>query len=100
MKTAADLLGNLNTPAYIIASLEIIVLHLIKSIVQTGKLMIIYTGMADLLEITEAVETARENGCDKIALLHCTSSYPAPVEEPNPFTIPDLAKKFNVGSGL
>lgn len=99
-ETAVDLLEDLNTPAYKIASFEAIDLPLIKYVAQTGKPMIISTGMANLLEITEAVDTARENGCDKIALLHCISSYPAPIEESNLLTIPDLSKKFDVVSGL
>ena len=62
--------------------------------------MIISTGMANLEEITEAVETARQGGCKDLVLLHCISSYPAPVEQSNLRTIPDLAKRFDVLSGL
>ena len=98
--TAVDLLEELNTPAYKIASPEIIDLPLIKYVAQTKKPMIISTGMANLDEIYEAVEVARENGCQDLALLHCISSYPAPFEQSNLRTIPDLAERFNVLTGL
>jgi N-acetylneuraminate synthase len=62
--------------------------------------MIISTGMANMEEITEAVETARQRGCNDLILLHCISSYPAPVEQSNLRTIPDLANRFDVVSGL
>ena len=98
--TAVDLLEELNTPAYKIASPEIIDLPLIKYVAQTKKPMIISTGMANLDEISEAVEMARENGCQDLVLLHCISSYPAPFEQSNLRTIPDLTEKFNVLAGL
>ena len=99
-ETAVDLLEDLNTPAYKLASFEIIDLPLIKYIAQTGKPMIISTGMASLDEISMAVETARENGCKDLVLLHCISSYPAPAEQSNLRTIPDLSKRFGVLAGL
>jgi pseudaminic acid synthase len=99
-KTAVDLLEELNTSIYKVASFEIIDLPLIKYIAQTKKPMIISTGMANLEEITEAVEVAKENGCQDLVLLHCISSYPAPVEQSNLLTIPDLAKRFNTIVGL
>ena len=99
-KTAVDLLEELNTPLYKVASFEIIDLPLIKYIAQTKKPMIISTGMANLEEITEAVEVAKENGCQDLVLLHCISSYPAPVEQSNLLTIPDLTKRFNTTVGL
>ncbi len=99
-ETAVDLLEDLNVPAYKIASFEAIDLPLIKYVAQTKKPMIISTGMASLEEINEAVETARENGCEQLVLLHCISSYPAPAEQSNLRTIPDLAEKFSVVSGL
>ena len=98
--TAVDLLEELNTPAYKIASPEIIDLPLIKYVAQTKKPMIISTGMANLDEISEAVGVARENGCQDLVLLHCISSYPAPFEQSNLRTIPDLTEKFNVLAGL
>jgi len=99
-ETAVDLLEDLNSPAYKIASFEAIDLPLIAYVAQTKKPMIISTGMANLNEITEAVETARENGCTQLVLLHCISSYPAPAEQSNLRTLTDLGKRFNVVSGL
>ena len=98
--TAVDLLEDLNTPAYKIASPEIIDIPLIKYVASTKKPMIMSTGMANLDEIIEAVEVAKENGCPDLVLLHCISSYPAPPEQSNLKTIPDLVKRFNVLSGL
>jgi len=99
-RTAVDLLEDLNSPLYKVASFEIIDLPLIKYIARTKKPMIISTGMANFEEIREAVEVAKENGCKDLVLLHCISSYPAPIEESNLLTIPDLAEKFSVISGL
>ncbi|MDB4303585.1 pseudaminic acid synthase [Desulfosarcina sp.] len=99
-ETAVDLLEDLNTPAYKIASFEAIDLPLVEYVAQTGKPMIISTGMANLEEITEAVDTALQGGCKGLVLLHCISSYPAPVEQSNLRTIPDLAKRFNLITGL
>ncbi len=99
-KTAVDLLEDLNTPAYKIASFEIIDIPLIKLVASTGKPIIISTGMASLDEISEAVQVSRDYGVKDLALLHCISSYPAPIEESNLLTIPDLAKRFGVISGL
>jgi pseudaminic acid synthase len=99
-ETAVDLLEELNTPAYKIASFEMTDFSLVKTVAQTKKPMIISTGMANLEEIKEVVEVARENGCQDLVLLHCISSYPAPVEQSNLYTIPDLAKQFNTLVGL
>ena len=98
--TAVDLLEDLNTPAYKIASFEAIDLPLIKYVSQTGKPMIISTGMADAIEIQEAIETAREGGCQNLAILHCVSSYPAPASDYNLKTIIDMKKKFDLVTGL
>ncbi|VVH61812.1 N-acetylneuraminate synthase (EC [uncultured Gammaproteobacteria bacterium] len=98
--TAVDLLEELNTPAYKIASPEIIDLPLIKRVAQTKKPMIISTGMANLEEISEAVEVVKENGCQDLILLHCISGYPTPPEQSNLRIIADLAEKFNVLTGL
>lgn len=99
-ETAVDLLEELNAPAYKIASFEMIDLPLVKYVAKTGKPMIISTGMANLREIEEVVEAAKNNGCQDLILLHCVSSYPAPIDQINLKTIPDLSKKFDVLSGL
>ena len=99
-ETAVDLLEELDVPAYKIASFEMTDLPLIKYVAQTKKPMIISTGMANLDEVSETVAVAKENGCKDLALLHCISSYPAPHDQSNLRTIPDLAKRFGVLSGL
>jgi pseudaminic acid synthase len=99
-ETAVDLLEELNTPAYKISSFEMVDLPLVKYVAQTGKPIIISTGMASLKEIEEVVQVAKENGCQDLVLLHCISSYPAPEEQSNLRTIPDLAERFGVLSGL
>lgn len=98
--TAIDLLEDLNAPAYKIASFEAIDLPLIRYAASTGKPLIISTGMADLEEITEAVEAAKEAGCRELALLHCVSGYPAPAEDYNLHTISDMIKYFGLVTGL
>ena len=99
-ETAADLLDDLGAPAYKIASFEIVDLPLIAYVARKGKPMIISTGIANLKEIEAAVTVARDNGCDELIVLHCISSDPAPTDQSNILTIPDLAKKFDVVSGL
>jgi len=99
-ETAVDLLEDLNTPAYKVASFEIIDIPLLRYIATTRKPIIISTGMANLEEITEAVEVVKECGCTDIALLHCISSYPAPLEQSNLKVIEDLRNKFNLTVGL
>lgn len=99
-ETAVDLLEDLNTPAYKIASFEITDLPLIKYIAKTGKPLIISTGMANYQEIEEAVVTANRYGCNDIIILHCLSSYPAPVDQCNLNTITDLREKLKLNIGL
>lgn len=98
--TAIDLLESLDTPAYKIASFELIDLPLIRKAAATGKPLIMSTGMASLGEIAEAVAAAREAGNDNIALLHCVSGYPTPVEDCDLRTIPHMAQAFGLPVGL
>ena len=89
-----DFLENLDVPLYKIASAEIIDLPLLSYVGQTRKPVIISTGMANLEEIEEAVETLRKHGCPELALLQCTTSYPALIEDSNLLTIPYMRRRF------
>jgi len=99
-ETAVDLLEDLNAPAYKIASFEATDLPLIKYVASTKKPMIMSSGMANLEEIEEMVQAARDGGCDQMIILHCISSYPAPIEQSNLMTIPDLKQRLGVHVGL
>jgi pseudaminic acid synthase len=99
-ESAVDLLEKLGSPAYKIASFEIVDLPLISYVAKTGKPIIMSTGLASKKEINEAITTARKAGCKEIILLHCISSYPTPVDQANIKQISNLANQFNVISGL
>ena len=98
--SAVDFLEKLDVPAYKIASFEITDIPLIEYVASKGKPIIISTGIATLTDIELAVNTCRKVGNNNIALLKCTSSYPAPIEEANLLTIPHLRDTFNVIPGL
>ncbi len=98
--TAVDFLEQMNVPAHKVASFELVDLGMIQKIARTGKPLIMSTGMASEVEISEAVEAARGAGATQIALLKCTSAYPAPPEEANLLTIPALVRRFNCPVGL
>ena len=98
-ETAVDFLEELNAPAYKIASPEIVHIPLIKKVISTGKPVIVSTGMATLEEIEEVVNLFKDSNND-LALLKCTSSYPASSEFSNIKTIKDLRKNLNVRLGF
>jgi pseudaminic acid synthase len=98
--TSVDFLEKMDLPAYKIASFEIVDIPLIRTIARTGKPVIMSTGMASREEIAEAVAAIRQEGNDMIALLKCTSAYPALPEDMNLKTIPDMAERFHVPVGL
>ncbi len=98
--TAVDFLEKLNCPAYKIASFEITDIPLIEYVAKKNKPIIISTGIAELKDIELAVNTCKKSGNDKIILLKCTSSYPAPINEANLIMIRDLKEKFNLHTGL
>jgi N-acetylneuraminate synthase len=99
-ESAMDFLEGLEMPAYKVASFENGDLPLLRRVARSGKPVILSTGMATLAEITEAVRTIEEAGGEQLALLKCTSAYPASAEEMNLRTIPHLNETFGVPIGL
>lgn len=99
-KTAVDFLEGIGVPAHKIASFEIVDIPLLRRIARTGKPLIISTGMATYSEIKEALDSIRAAGGTDLALLKCTSAYPARPEEMNLRTIPEMAEEFRVPVGL
>ena len=99
-ESAVDLLEELNTPAYKIASFEITDLPLLTYVASKKKPMLICTGMATFEEIGEALETAKVGGCNELAIFHCVSSYPTPLSAANLSKINLLKKEFSVHVGL
>lgn len=99
-RSSVDFLEALDVPAYKIASFEVIDLQLIEYVASMRKPMIISTGMADSSEIQWAIDAARHGGCKDLALLHCVSGYPAPEEDYNLLTIPDMINRFGLVTGL
>lgn len=98
--TAVEFLEQLEMPAHKIASFELVDLALVTAVAQTGKPLIVSTGMADWSEIDEAVAAIRATGNDQFALLKCTSAYPAPLAEMNLRVLPGLAERYGVPVGL
>lgn len=98
--SAVDLLEGLEAPAYKIASFELVDIPLIRRCAQTGKPLVMSTGLATEDEIADAVAAAREAGASGLILLHCTSAYPAPMSSMNLVTLPHLAARFDVLAGL
>ena len=99
-KTAVDFLEELEVPAYKIASFEITDIPLIEYVASKGKPVILSTGIAEQADIELALDTCRRMGNEDIALLKCTSSYPAPINEANMVMVKDLAERYGVISGL
>ena len=99
-ETAVDFLNELGVPMFKVASFEITHLPLIRKIGQTGKPVIISTGMASMEEVETAIRTAKESGTDDIIILKCTSQYPANASDANLETIADMMERFGVQVGL
>ncbi|MFT7036950.1 MAG: pseudaminic acid synthase, partial [Cyclobacteriaceae bacterium] len=99
-KTAVDFLEELEVPAYKIASFEITDIPLIEYVASKGKPVIISTGIAEQADIELALDACQRMGNNDIALLKCTSSYPAPINEANMVMVKDLAERYGVISGL
>lgn len=99
-ETSVDFLEELGVPAYKIASFENSDWTLLKKVAQTGKPVIMSTGAASLADLAEGVRVLRENGCENLVLLKCTSTYPASPENTNLVTIPSMRDVFQCHIGL
>ncbi|MDO5848689.1 MAG: pseudaminic acid synthase [Methanobrevibacter sp.] len=99
-KTSVDFMEDMGMGAYKIASFEITDIPLIEYVASKGKPIIISTGIASREDIELAIKTCRDAGNDQIAILKCTSSYPAPFEDMNLNTIPAIMDEFGVEVGL
>lgn len=99
-ESAVDFLESLDAPLYKIASFENTDVRLIKKVAQTGKPVIISTGMASLDDLQLMVNTLRDNGCNNFVLLKCTSAYPSSPADANLLTIPHMAQMFDCQVGL
>lgn len=98
--TSVDFLEDIGVPCYKIASFENVDLPLIRKVARTGKPIIASTGMTTVAELSDLVQTVRENGCTDLTLLKCTSSYPASPEGTNLRTIPHMRELFGCAVGL
>ena len=98
--TSVAFLEEMGVPAYKIASFELVDVPLLRRVAQTGKPVILSTGMATMEEIDEAVRTVRNSGAEGVALLHCTSAYPAPADQMNLRCVAELARVFGCPVGL
>ncbi len=98
--TAVDFLEELDMPLYKVASFETGDIELLQKIGQTKKPVIISRGMTSTEDLELAINTLKQSGAPQVAVLHCVSSYPAKPEQMNLATIADIAKKFDVVSGL
>lgn len=99
-KSSVDFLETLNVPAYKVASFEITDIPLIEYVASKGKPVIISTGIAELKDIELALDACQRMGNKQIALLKCTTSYPAPIEEANMCMVKDIADRFGVIAGV
>ena len=98
--TSVDFLEKMEVPAYKIASFEISDIPLIRKVARTGKPVIISTGIAELGDISQAIEACKREGNDQIILLKCTSEYPAPYEEINLSMLPNMKETFGCVTGI
>ncbi len=98
--TSVDFLESIGNPIYKIASFELVDLELISKASNTGKPLIISTGMGSLKEIGEAVAAAQSGGAESVTLLHCVSGYPTPLAESRVATLVELRKLFGCPVGL